>query len=1211
MNNNKDEPSENYFHKDLQVIKGIHFTPREIDIIACLLSARGTFKIASFLSIAPKTVGNHIHNIMMKVECNSRDGIIDFVERSDKLPILKKHYSSLLITAAFEKSLKDISKLNRGKKLFCRIINWSIQKSKNPFVHCLESGLKLAGLEVSIEFRKKAQSFSELLQEAQAESYVIYVMPEKLIEELQENATIELRPPQSPSHGLFLLPKRESLGKIPQEIEAYNFVDLGEQENNYFSVFAILKKILPDTSFDNAIIEFKQIYDAAQDSTEYPQVNLDRNELEKKGKKFYKIGISLTGLLLMGVFYICFIFFREQGAEERPIRSDLLIPAESVLLKRPGLIAQIDNKLKGQEGIKTLALVGIGGAGKTTLARQYARSQKSAVVWEINAETHTSLNVSFENFAQDLAKTEQDKKILREIQEMRDSIVREEKIIQFVKEHLKAVPNWFLIFDNFEKFIDIQKYFPSNSDTWGVGKIIITTRDDNIKNNNHVNNILPIEVLEDSEKLALFISIIKKGDNHQFTAAEKEEMQKFLKALPPFPLDIATASYYLKTTNLSYEDYLKYLKEYNKDFEFAQENLLKEASEYTKTRYGIITLSLGRLINIHKDFAELLLFISLLDSQNIPRDLLSSYKAEPVVGNFIYHLKKHSLITNESLHSSQTIQTFSIHRSTQAISLAYLIKTLNLKKDNKLIKLITDSLEKFIDNAIDGEDFIKMKLLVNHCNAILTHKNLFNEETITKIIGDLGGIHFYLSEYKEAQKILEKYFVNLDNNKDINSLNLAKVALYLGCVYKELEEYEKTTKLIEKSLPIHKSNLPKNYSRYARALRYLGDTYREQGYFVKAKESLEECYTIYQKYLPKNHIGVAWSLASLGNTQEDLGNYKEAKNLLEQALTIYKINCSQNHLGTARLLIYIGNTYKNLGDYEKAKVMFEKSLKIYQKYLPEGHVDITVGFIHLGNIYADLGKYKTAKEIFEKLLFTYEKNHPRFCDAWVLFYLGNIHKNLGDYEKAKIMFEQSLKIYQKYLPEDHVDTMWVLAYLGNVEIDLGHYEQAKQLLEKSLNIYRYKKHLPENHPWITTIMTYFAQLYKEMGQYKKAEDLQKQNLKIYEEKFGHDHIKTAGIQRALGEIYFSQGHLETAENYFNKALVTFRANEHPEYYKTLENLSETSLKRSMIEKDVDQAQNLKKQAIDYIKQSLEAAKTYFPEGSPNLIRIQSKLDSLK
>ena len=57
----------------LATIDGYAFTHREIDVIACLVNARRTSKIASLLTIATSTVKTHIQNIMMKIGCHSRE----------------------------------------------------------------------------------------------------------------------------------------------------------------------------------------------------------------------------------------------------------------------------------------------------------------------------------------------------------------------------------------------------------------------------------------------------------------------------------------------------------------------------------------------------------------------------------------------------------------------------------------------------------------------------------------------------------------------------------------------------------------------------------------------------------------------------------------------------------------------------------------------------------------------------------------------------------------------------------------------------------------------------------------------------------------------------------------------------------------------------------------------------------------------------------
>ena len=58
---------------EIQSINGIRFTPKEIDVIACITNSRGDKKTAAILGIAPSTVATHIQNIFNKISANSRE----------------------------------------------------------------------------------------------------------------------------------------------------------------------------------------------------------------------------------------------------------------------------------------------------------------------------------------------------------------------------------------------------------------------------------------------------------------------------------------------------------------------------------------------------------------------------------------------------------------------------------------------------------------------------------------------------------------------------------------------------------------------------------------------------------------------------------------------------------------------------------------------------------------------------------------------------------------------------------------------------------------------------------------------------------------------------------------------------------------------------------------------------------------------------------
>ena len=240
-----------------------------------------------------------------------------------------------------------------------------------------------------------------------------------------------------------------------------------------------------------------------------------------------------------------------------------------------------------------------------------------------------------------------------------------------------------MIYDNVDKFTDILNYFPKDPSKWGQGRIILTTRDGNIENNKYINNVISIGELKEEEKLNLFIKIMNQGKTFDLSKVQKKEIENFLLEIPAFPLDVSVAAYYLKATHIPYKNYLENTYKNKKDFLNVQEKILQGAGNYTKTRYGIITLTLKQLIAAHEDFKDLLLYISLLDSQNISRDFLVKYKGDAIVDSFIYHLNLYSLLNYEPTKSLDLNPSFSIHRSIQNIIFTYLSNTLPFNEKRK------------------------------------------------------------------------------------------------------------------------------------------------------------------------------------------------------------------------------------------------------------------------------------------------------------------------------------------------------------------------------------------------------------------------------------------------------------------------------------------------------------------------------------------------
>jgi hypothetical protein len=102
---------------------------------------------------------------------------------------------------------------------------------------------------------------------------------------------------------------------------------------------------------------------------------------------------GLVICLFLGIFFLLFGLKSYWNITSVPlyIRENLRLP--SSFLERPALLKEIKSKLSPNRGIQTAILMGVGGAGKTTLAYHYANQYTQGLVWLIHANTKENITI--------------------------------------------------------------------------------------------------------------------------------------------------------------------------------------------------------------------------------------------------------------------------------------------------------------------------------------------------------------------------------------------------------------------------------------------------------------------------------------------------------------------------------------------------------------------------------------------------------------------------------------------------------------------------------------------------------------------------------------------------------------------------------------------------------------------------------------------------
>lgn len=1015
----------------LKNIGGFLFTRREIDIIAYLSTGKSSGTISSFLHTSPRTVETHIYNIKKKLDFNSREHIIDFIEKNNKFSFLRKYYENLYIHNLFVKSLKNILKKEVLESLSI-IYNPSNKDHINVYKTVLEY-LKI----LNIKFFLKEDNYVNYMTikfEKNIDSEDFYTL-NIIFNYALENYNQIKNQINKEKTIFFIFDENKILLENEYDVDS-KFIFWKKNEDFYCILFEIIRIIFPKNNvfIDNIKEEIKRNKSLLSDNsflTNDNLINYNKKSFLEKIKNKYNINY-LKKIIILVICVVFFIFKESFNSyfhifnNQESIKIDLPIISDNILLKRTHLIRKIEDSFQNQDGIKSLALVGIGGSGKTTLARQYVIKQYTNVLWEINCETPETLLNSFESFAYSLAKTNEDKYVLKELENIKNSEEKRIKIIFFVEKKLKELQPWILVYDNVNSFSEIQNSFPMDPSIWGKGKIIITTRDKNIDNNNFLKHKIFLEVLNKKQKLDLFLKIFKYTNfSLNFPLSETK---KFLENLPPYPLDILTAAYYIISNHSTYTDYVKNIMKQEENFLISQENLLKDINGYKKIRYNIIALSLDEIIKKNKRFLDFLLLISIIDSQNIPVNILKRYNGI-LAEHFIYNLKQYSLINDDP--STPQNPLYSLHRSTQKIFYIYLVKKFNLLNDTKCITILVNKLEEYVKELRDNENFTELKFLTSHLNKFLTHDILLNEINRAILKKILGSIYSDLSYNVKAKEMLTESLLTLKKNTQ-DYVRIAEILLCLGCV-----------------------------------LRELGDDLQSKIYF-------EDCLDIYKKYSPEKEIEIAWVSTYLGNTYRNLGKYKQAKKILKQSLAFYRSNFKKNSSQICCILSYLGVVYKDLGLYEKAEYYLKEGYLNYKKLLGDEHPSVAWAYMQLGILYAEFGNYSKAKEILDQsykvyLLDTVD-NDPGVISTKIQ--LGLVYLNLGLIEQAKKFLAKSLEECEKAFGKNSIRTAIALNTLGKVYLFENNLEKADIFFQRSYKIFS-----DLQHPKIYIVLESLAEMY--------------------------------------------------------------------------------------------------------------------------------------
>ncbi|MEL6719137.1 MAG: tetratricopeptide repeat protein, partial [Bacteroidota bacterium] len=257
--------------------------------------------------------------------------------------------------------------------------------------------------------------------------------------------------------------------------------------------------------------------------------------------------------------------------------------------------------------------------------------------------------------------------------------------------------------------------------------------------------------------------------------------------------------------------------------------------------------------------------------------------------------------------------------------------------------------------------------------------------------------------------------------QDLEEEKVSELLDDLGGVYEEFGQYHKAAKLRERALAIAEAIFEPNHRTVIVRLSHLAIVYRQLGLYEKSAQLAEKSLRIAKEIFESGHSEIAVRQSNLANVYLNLGRYEEAANLLEGALQSALDNFGDKHPNVAVSQSNLANVYRNLGRYEEAANLLETALQSDLDNFGDKHPNVAVSQSNLANVYVDLGRYEEAANLLETALQSdldsFGDKHPNVATRYNN--LALVYDATKDYPKAVECLSLALEIVKIHFETGH------------------------------------------------------------------------------------------------------------------------------------------------------------------------------------------------
>jgi tetratricopeptide (TPR) repeat protein len=601
-----------------------------------------------------------------------------------------------------------------------------------------------------------------------------------------------------------------------------------------------------------------------------------------------------------------------------------------------------------RDGAQPVALVGIGGAGKTQLAVEHAHEHRRHYPGGI-----------FWISGRDSLRVREDYAALTRFFDLPEAGSLEDRARR-VREALQDLPEpSLLVVDGLEEETELS--LPA----CGACRILITSRARHLARE----GFLTCEVgpLDPDEARRLAQRLRPAG-----TQAEETALTTLVERMGRLPLALSLVAHHVHQLQVGFDEYLENLVESGAELDWLEQARRRfvASTGHDGSLFNAIRLSCDRL---SPEALELLSTAACFAPRGISLSLLREAAGHRFLTENVADLEDYCLVTRER------DKRLSLQGLVRAYAQLRLEPAARLRTLQRVAQVLTDHLRV----ANDAQDWNAARPEAPHGHAAAELcRQLGAREELGGLATELGHYLSHQREWRPAVELLEEALTLTEELTGPDSPSTIRALVRLSSAEQHLADVAGSTSTAEVALEHARRAAETADHRHPGDDALRGEAYNGLGYVLKFQGRGREALDFYHRALELHqrahggdHPEVALCLNNIGAAHEQAGELDRALDHYERALAIDRRTFGERHPRVAVRLNNAGRVLRRQGRSAEALQRHHEALQINEVSYGRGHLHAGWSLAYMGHAAHDLERWSEAAQYHAEALPILERHY--------------------------------------------------------------------------------------------------------------------------------------------------------------------------------------------------------------------------------------------